>query len=146
MDEQHMDDLQLGLIGAGIAVVLGVVAYNALQFAKIRRTVPRIDLPDSLGQNDRQADESVSDRVEYAPPPISDDTLRREPGFGHCSSASALRDDALGEAGGQKIRLPSIVDARIDCIVPLYLDAPVTAEKVIPLMHRLRYVGRKPVL
>lgn len=36
-----MDELTLGLIGAGAVVVGGVVVYNAWQGAKVRRKMPR---------------------------------------------------------------------------------------------------------
>ncbi|ONZ56532.1 cell division protein FtsZ, partial [Burkholderia cenocepacia] len=36
-----MDELTLGLIGAGAVVVGGVVVYNAWQGAKVRRRMPR---------------------------------------------------------------------------------------------------------
>ena len=50
-----MDELTLGLIGAGAVVVGGVVVYNAWQGAKVRRKMPR-PMPDeaaeSLARND----------------------------------------------------------------------------------------------
>lgn len=36
-----MNELQLGLIGTGIVILLGVVAYNAWQSSKVKRRIPR---------------------------------------------------------------------------------------------------------
>ncbi|MGV5622611.1 cell division protein ZipA C-terminal FtsZ-binding domain-containing protein, partial [Burkholderia pseudomallei] len=41
LDGACMDELTLGLIGAGAVVVGGVVVYNAWQGAKVRRRMPR---------------------------------------------------------------------------------------------------------
>ena len=59
-----MDELTLGLIGAGAVVVGGVVVYNAWQGAKVRRKMPR-PMPDeaaeSLARSD--ADEEQCDLI-----------------------------------------------------------------------------------
>ncbi|MBU6494349.1 MAG: hypothetical protein KGQ45_16405 [Burkholderiales bacterium] len=36
-----MNELQLGLIGTGVVILLGVVAYNAWQSSKVKRRIPR---------------------------------------------------------------------------------------------------------
>src|ERR1700710_391798 len=45
-----MDELTLGLIGAGAVVVGGVVVYNAWQGAKVRRKMPR-PMPDEAAES-----------------------------------------------------------------------------------------------
>ncbi|MDP5008240.1 MAG: cell division protein [Glaciimonas sp.] len=37
------------------------------------------------------------------------------------------------------------IDALIDCMIPLVLDAPVRGDKVLPVLQKLRHVGNKPV-
>ncbi|MGH8781241.1 cell division protein ZipA C-terminal FtsZ-binding domain-containing protein [Paraburkholderia sp.] len=76
-----MDELTLGLIGAGAVVVGGVVAYNAWQGAKVRRRMPRpmpADAADTLARDD-QAEQSPF--IEPARP-----TVRREPAVGESAS------------------------------------------------------------
>ena len=51
-----MDELTLGLIGAGAVVVGGVVAYNAWQGAKVRRKMPR-PMPTEAGPGLARQDE-----------------------------------------------------------------------------------------
>jgi FtsZ-interacting cell division protein ZipA len=69
-----MDELTLGLIGAGAVVVGGVVVYNAWQGAKVRRRMPRpmpADSAESLARDDQP---EQSPFIEPARP-----TTRREP-------------------------------------------------------------------
>ncbi|MEX3605594.1 MAG: cell division protein ZipA C-terminal FtsZ-binding domain-containing protein [Burkholderia sp.] len=40
---------------------------------------------------------------------------------------------------------PTIVDHRIDCIVPIRLGAPLSSERILPSAQRLRRAGSKPV-
>jgi len=71
-----MDELTLGLIGAGAVVVGGVVVYNAWQGAKVRRKMPR-PMPDeaaeSLARNDSDEEQPF---IEPTRP------VRREPALG----------------------------------------------------------------
>ncbi|MFM0337380.1 cell division protein ZipA C-terminal FtsZ-binding domain-containing protein [Paraburkholderia fungorum] len=72
-----MDELTLGLIGAGAVVVGGVVVYNAWQGAKVRRKMPRpmpADAAETLARDDQQ---EQSPFIEPARP-----TTRREPVVG----------------------------------------------------------------
>lgn len=58
-----MDELTLGLVGAGAVVVGGVVIYNAWQAAKVRRRMPRpmpAEAAESLARQER--DEAPLDR------------------------------------------------------------------------------------
>jgi hypothetical protein len=83
-----MDELTLGLIGAGAVVVGGVVVYNAWQSAKVRRRMPRpmpTDVADPLARDDH---EEASPFIAPARPTTrrageaGDDAARVEPTFG----------------------------------------------------------------
>jgi hypothetical protein len=39
----------------------------------------------------------------------------------------------------------ALVDPLIDCLLPLELEAPLRGEKLLPVLHKLRLVGSKPV-
>ena len=69
-----MDELTLGLIGAGAVVVGGVVVYNAWQGAKVRRRMPRPMPADTAEAFARDDQEEQSPFIEPARP-----TQRREP-------------------------------------------------------------------
>ncbi|MEM5439311.1 cell division protein ZipA C-terminal FtsZ-binding domain-containing protein [Paraburkholderia diazotrophica] len=78
-----MDELTLGLIGAGAVVVGGVVVYNAWQGAKVRRRMPRPMPTDTAEPTARDELVEQSPFIEPARP-----TTRREPASGeHAESA-----------------------------------------------------------
>ncbi|HEY1998458.1 cell division protein ZipA C-terminal FtsZ-binding domain-containing protein [Paraburkholderia sp.] len=86
-----MDELTLGLIGAGAVVVGGVVVYNAWQGAKVRRRMPRPMPADPAEAFARDEQEEQSPFIEPARPatrrePVSEDAAdagsRVEPTFG----------------------------------------------------------------
>ncbi|ASL45651.1 hypothetical protein bAD24_I19470 [Burkholderia sp. AD24] len=84
-----MDELTLGLIGAGAVVVGGVVVYNAWQGAKVRRKMPR-PMPAEAAETfarDEQAEQSPF--IEPARP-----TTRREPVVG---------SDGVAETGAARV-------------------------------------------
>jgi FtsZ-interacting cell division protein ZipA len=199
-----MDELTLGLIGAGAVVVGGVVVYNAWQGAKVRRKMPR-PMPDDAAETlARVEHEEQSPFIEpaRAPSPRREPTRaageapvdeRIEPGFGTAAPADTPVDiqaentspngfeneaaaadgstsappasSAAGATSAAKPAAdanqpiepvlpaaktisaapPTVVDRRIDCIVPVRLVAPVAGERVIPLAQRLRRAGNKPV-
>jgi len=88
-----MDELTLGLIGAGAVVVGGVVVYNAWQSAKVRRRMPR-PMPDEAA--DALARQETADEQPFIEPvrpsrrePVAGDgadearqDVRVEPSFG----------------------------------------------------------------
>ncbi|WP_250533823.1 cell division protein ZipA C-terminal FtsZ-binding domain-containing protein [Caballeronia sp. AZ10_KS36] len=84
-----MDELTLGLIGAGAVVVGGVVVYNAWQSAKVRRKMPR-PMPDEAA--DALARQETDDEQPFIEPvrparrePVAGDAqedARVEPSFG----------------------------------------------------------------
>lgn len=87
-----MDELTLGLIGAGAVVVAGVVAYNAWQSAKVRRRMPRPmpqDGAEALARTDHEEERPFIESthtVARREPALSDgpqaQSARIEPSFG----------------------------------------------------------------
>ncbi|CAB3747895.1 cell division protein ZipA C-terminal FtsZ-binding domain-containing protein [Paraburkholderia humisilvae] len=86
-----MDELTLGLIGAGAVVVGGVVVYNAWQSAKVRRRMPRPmpgDAVDPMSRDDHEeqspfiAPARSTARRDGAPGEPEDASQRVEPTFG----------------------------------------------------------------
>ena len=190
-----MDELTLGLIGAGAVVVGGVVVYNAWQGAKVRRKMPRpmpADTAESLARDDQQEQSPFIEPARPATrrePVVGSDAgaetaaARVEPTFGAAANTVAAPLDtpadiqaetttpngypeAEGTAEAERGATaqadepvepilpaattissapPAIVDRRIDCIVPIRLNGPVAADKVMPLAQRLRRAGSKPV-
>jgi hypothetical protein len=87
-----MDELTLGLIGAGAVVVGGVVVYNAWQGAKVRRKMPR-PMPDeaaeSLARNDADEEQPF---IEPTRP------VRREPAMGEGDTPDTRVEPSFGGA------------------------------------------------
>ncbi|SAK58915.1 FtsZ-binding protein ZipA [Caballeronia temeraria] len=97
-----MDELTLGLIGAGAVVVGGVVVYNAWQSAKVRRKMPR-PMPDEAA--DALARQDADDEQPFIEPvrqsrrePVAGDVegaddqprdTRVEPSFGAAEASAA---------------------------------------------------------
>ncbi|MGN6649711.1 cell division protein ZipA C-terminal FtsZ-binding domain-containing protein [Trinickia sp.] len=106
-----MDELTLGLIGAGAVVVGGVVAYNAWQGAKVRRRMPRPMPADSEPGPARSDLEEERPFIEPArggaagarrEPSIADgshegDAARIEPSFGGVSAPLDIPADIQAE-------------------------------------------------
>ncbi|MDR5854327.1 cell division protein ZipA C-terminal FtsZ-binding domain-containing protein [Caballeronia sp. LZ062] len=84
-----MDELTLGLIGAGAVVVGGVVVYNAWQSAKVRRRMPRPmpdEAADALARQETDEEQPFIEPVRPARrEPVAEDAqqdARVEPSFG----------------------------------------------------------------
>jgi hypothetical protein len=112
-----MNELQLGLIGAGAVIVIGVVLYNAWQGARVRRRMPR-PLPPEVADPARAgsdvSDESPFIESAYAGTPpkmpasstvtpgagtpgaFSPQQTRREPGAVAQASIDERREPTLG--------------------------------------------------
>ncbi|KAB1594318.1 cell division protein FtsZ [Burkholderia cepacia] len=84
-----MDELTLGLIGAGAVVVGGVVVYNAWQGAKVRRRMPR-PMPEEAAEamNRPERDEELP-FIEPVRQPV-----RREPAAPAAAAAAAAATSA----------------------------------------------------
>ncbi|GAB3628565.1 Cell division protein ZipA [Pandoraea terrae] len=95
-----MNELQLGLIAAGVAVLLGVVTYNAWQGSKAKRRIPRrmpvdgagIDATAGMADDDERP--FIEPTLMPARAPQADE--RREPTLG---AAHAGEPDAAGVQG-----------------------------------------------
>ncbi len=150
-----MDELQFALISAGISVLLSVITYNAWQRIKIWRALPR-SLPTELKPKEQVeglSDElALLDSAQTSFQPQANHTQYDEAANGTTLSipsathppAEPTNDLPLTNAN-RDARLASIIDRRIDCIVPLHLSAPMAAEKLMPLAQRLRRAGNKPI-
>ncbi|RFU45505.1 cell division protein ZipA C-terminal FtsZ-binding domain-containing protein [Paraburkholderia sp. DHOC27] len=104
-----MDELTLGLIGAGAVVVGGVVVYNAWQGAKVRRRMPRPMPADAAENFARDDQEEQSPFIEPARP-----TTRREPA-----------GDEAGESGAR-------VEPTFGAVAPADTAADIQAETTTP--------------
>lgn len=139
-----MDDLTIGLAAVGGIAVLGVIAYNSWQ---IRKAGPkRADAPVRTEQREPEMG-SLSD----ASAGNGADTVTA---YGHASELDADRSatdlDSLDDLNGMSIpavRLPrrasARLDALIDVLVTLQLEAPVSAEAVLANMPPSRRAGTK---
>jgi FtsZ-interacting cell division protein ZipA len=95
-----MDELTLGLVGAGAVVVGGVVVYNAWQSAKVRRRMPRPmpdDAADALAR--QETDDDQQQFIEPVRPPRpaagADENRenrepRVEPSFGAATASTVV--------------------------------------------------------
>lgn len=114
-----MDELTLGLIGAGAVVVGGVVVYNAWQGAKVRRKMPRSMPAETAETFARDEQEEQSPFIEPARP-----TTRREPVVG---------SDAVAETGAARVEPTFGAAASAGAIAaPLDTPADIQAETTTP--------------
>ena len=108
-----MDELTLGLIGAGAVVVGGVVVYNAWQGAKVRRKMPRpmpAETAESLARDDQ---EEQSPFIEPARP-----TTRREPVVGSEAAAETMAARVEPTFGAPAAPLDTPVDIQAETTTP----------------------------
>ncbi|WP_233830646.1 cell division protein ZipA C-terminal FtsZ-binding domain-containing protein [Paraburkholderia sp. ZP32-5] len=111
-----MDELTLGLIGAGAVVVGGVVVYNAWQGAKVRRKMPRPMPAETAESFARDEHEEQSPFIEPARP-----TTRREP------AASASGADVSADPTAARVEPTFGASA-----APLDTPADIQAEMTSP--------------
>jgi FtsZ-interacting cell division protein ZipA len=109
-----MDELTLGLIGAGAVVVGGVVVYNAWQSAKVRRKMPR-PMPAEAAENVARDDqEEQSPFIEPARP-----TTRREPVVNSDAAAETAQTRVEPTFGGSPAApLDTPADIQADTVTP----------------------------
>jgi ZipA, C-terminal FtsZ-binding domain len=106
-----MDELTLGLIGAGAVVVGGVVVYNAWQAAKVRRRMPRPMPPEAAETHARHDHEEERPFIESARAQV-----RHEPAMEEVSRAGA----------------ESRVEPSFGAVAPLDTPADIQAENTTP--------------
>lgn len=117
-----MDELTLGLIGAGAVVVGGVVVYNAWQSAKVRRRMPR-PMPDEA------ADSLARQETDEEHPFIEPVRPRREPAMGEGDAGEkSEKSEARVEPsfGGAPMPGPSLNMPPADTAVDLQAEATST--------------------
>ncbi|WP_322058161.1 cell division protein ZipA C-terminal FtsZ-binding domain-containing protein [Paraburkholderia sp. J63] len=104
-----MDQLTLGLIGAGAVVVGGVVVYNAWQSARVRRRMPR-PMPEEAAES-----------------PLRDDLQETSP-FIEPARAPAKREPSL--AGGSAVE--ERVEPGFGAVAPADTPVDIQAERTSP--------------
>ena len=103
-----MDELTLGLIGAGAVVVGGVVVYNAWQGAKVRRKMPR-PMPEEAAESlARQDSEEEQPFIEPTRP------VRREPAMGEGDGSDASDSRVEPSFGGAPLSTVAPADTAVD--------------------------------
>lgn len=121
-----MSSLQLWLAIAGGLVLAAVVAYNAWQ---TRRAAPRQPLPEPEAPADA---------------PASLDDARREPVLDAPVSEPAPLSPLTPLRGVEAAARNLGLDALIDAIAPVELDAPVSGEAALAALPATRRAGSKP--
>ncbi|MBU9220035.1 cell division protein ZipA C-terminal FtsZ-binding domain-containing protein [Burkholderia multivorans] len=157
-----MDELTLGLIGAGAVVVGGVVVYNAWQGAKVRRRMPRPmpeETAEAISRPERDDElpfiEPVRQPVRREPAaaaPVaaggaSAEAARVEPTFGGVSAGAAPADtpaDLQAEATGAETRVDTA--ARDEASEPAETSADAHAAPAAPAATAESAERAEPVL
>ena len=143
-----MTDLQMSLIGIGIAIVVGVIVYNRWQEYRARKHVERA-FPDPV--------DDVLMKTGTAELPVK----RQEPVLDEFATGEGKKEPSLGvpelsqedNAPEDSVEIDIVpvetgelpVDELIDCEILLTLEEPVRSEKILPQIQTLRYTGNKPV-
>ena len=141
-----MTDLQISLIGIGIAIVIGVVAYNKWQEYRAKKHVERAfsDPVEDVLMGVTQA-ENRTERKE----PVLDGTIKMEKAVASSESWTTSSQTDSEELAGEKVIMQKPtempVDDLIELPVTLVLEESMRAEKILPHLQSLRYTGNKPV-
>lgn len=137
-----MTDLQISLLAAGGVFIAGVFTYNKWQEHKARKSV------------ERAFSSSHDDVLMRAP---GEPVARFEPTLGGDDDGSGnereepLLDETPALPGAVDTGISpqelatSLVDPLIDVLVPIELEVAVRGDKVLPVLHKLRHVGNKPI-
>lgn len=151
-----MTELQASLVAIGGAIVVGVISYNKWQEWRARKSVEQAF---STTQDDVLMQDGSAPGLRQEPvltpfegPDVIDTAALAEhlpsgsvpDGFAEGDeSADAPVRSAPGRPAASARRSP--LDAVIDCIVPLALDAPLRGEKVNAAFQQLHLIGGKQV-
>lgn len=143
-----MSTLQISLAIVGGLVLAGVVAYNAWV---TRRSAPRTvrEQPGPESKTAAARDDGVPTHSDAAPIGPSDLGERIEPGFhdgvteGPQTFSHSLSPVTLTHTVPPPEKRPGL-DALIDVIAPLQLEAEVSGEALLAALPRSRRVGSKP--
>ncbi len=140
-----MTDLQISLIGIGIAIVIGVIVYNKWQEYRAKKHVERAfsDPVKDVLMSGSQADGDAERRE-----PVLDNSTISGNGSGHESGEPRLMiqeetevADGVVMTRGQEMP----VDDLIELPIALNFEENLRAEKILPHIQSLRYTGNKPV-
>lgn len=127
-------ELQIALIGAGLAAVVLIVGYNKWQERKHRRDAERAFRSD-------HRDVLLEPRAEF------DSAARREPGIGDADEESRRFNEAPLKRAAPE--LPRLLDSRADCVIRLEAIEPLDvgavwlmqAEQLAGLSKPVRWFG-----
>lgn len=125
--------LQIGMAVAGGLVLAGVVAYNAWKTQKSAPKLPEPDEPPAAPEASAQSHMASHAQTDAAA--LSDDDGRVEPQF-FLSGKDAV-------VAGLLDKKPAL-DALIDVMAPIALEAPVSGDLALASMPPTRRVGSKP--
>lgn len=149
-----MTELQASLVAIGGAIVVGVISYNKWQEWRARKSVEQAF---STTQDDVLMRDGSPPAVRQEPvltPFEGPDVVNTSeagdpaPAFVADVAESDPADDTAAVPAPARPAIParrSPLDAVIDCIVPLGLDAPLRGEKVNAAFQQLHLIGGKPV-
>ena len=135
-----MTDLQISLIGVGIAIVVGVIAYNKWQEYRAKKHVERAfsDPVDDVLIG-AQVDSSTERRE-----PVLDDTVVS--GLADSDQQLPVQEETRTADNVVLVKTPEIpVDDLIELPIMLNLEESLRAKKILPHLQSLRYTGSKPV-
>ena len=159
-----MTEFHASLVAIGAVVVVGVISYNKWQEWRAKKSVEQAFSPmeDDILMNDGESmprQEPVltafdGPELVHSPdlPEALHGTLSSTPEFG-ATSIESVADDAADDtpavaqpqAAAEVPRKRSPLDPAIDLIVPVALEAPLRAEKIMQAFQPLHLVGNKPV-
>ena len=164
-----MTSLQLGLIAAGILLVLGVLLYNWMQERRVRRRIkeafpqrdgatanaghsggarvePSLSPPSAVPENPRRVDFDPGDDSGYEPPLDIQARIASEVADEEFAPSMPLQPlSSRSSAGDRQVPEP---DPEIECVVNLQPAQPVAAGALAAGLHArlgqpLRWFGRR---
>lgn len=130
-----MTDLTKSLWGAGLALILIVVAYNFWQEYKARKNVQR-----AFGEH---RDDVLMNQSNPAATPVA----RQEPSFDEAASLQFEPDPApeVVVVNDETVASELPVDDFIDCLISMDFDQPLRGERILSEIQSIRIAGNKPV-
>jgi hypothetical protein len=135
-----MMNLQISLIGVGIAIVVGVIAYNKWQEYRAKKHVER-------AFSDPVDDVLIDVQVNSSPErcePVLDDTVIS--GLADSDQQLPVQEETGTDDNVVLVKTPEIpVDDLIELPIMLNLEESLRAEKILPHLQSLRYTGSQPV-
>ena len=146
-----MTDLNLSLWGAGVALILIVIAYNFWQEYKAKKNVQR-----AFGEH--KDDVLMTAEIKTTSERAFKGNERQEPSLGihsiHSPSEEVSSGQSVGAAPAGSLHNESFsvdapidlpVDDFIDCVIPMDLENPARGDKILSEIQSIRIVGNKPV-